>query len=845
MAAYNRVMDYLKGMPDNKNHRDIYVDKFIERVAEGKMQTIDFKEMEKGILGPGERNLIRGFSSQTKFTLNTMADGFNLHVMSTAVANDRSGIDMEHEARYNLNFRSSNYWFLNPSTTRASYSTRSTTVMEKDLALRGRLMSACRNMSGPESSSINIIGACENLSIPSNMEHMFTKMYLILQDYNLAATSKSTERATDQALKYRVFENITSSARVATIMQHDIVVDSSGFTSQELGLLGLAAAPYPSVWYCGDNIYTACNMEKDDLAIISDKKVNIDTSLAWGSPDRLYNIIVSLACKLGSVSCMMKAFGMMRGKCQMMKDLRDKVDVTEYSSGMTQSINYVRALGGQNIYDSVPGSMPGYLSTSYSLIIDLLLGMQYKASATCVVEELGGYGNELCGKIPVTDRTFNGLARDYGLDHSDNTVNILLLNWASIAGSPLLWGFGQVPKDYIMAIAMDMQQGIDIPIPQLLGMIPFTHTPNTAWGYCRGWEGLGRPVLSTKEHVASQQMKLAAFGWMVGLEQVRPKVFNNKKLKDKPVTLSPELYRIEAKSPSGFKLHDVKMFMADTLGGRIDESERIAETLFKTEYAGTECTLIFDNQAQEWTIPIIAPPPDYDRLYRQTVKGDVEEDSPKSDISPVTYGGAPPISKDVMEKVKALGTGTTVKIEPKKRHVRVTSNGNPFVATYNVNGEPSQEVLKDNNIDLKDGDMVSIAEINVPGDGQCALHAVIEDLKAHGYVDQVTATRVQSNFNNSLLTEDFHDAEEIAGMLMNWGFGLDLYEDSGVETRLMRFGDKSVKHRVTIIRRGEHFNAVRYGGGKVKKISKIMNSEGDNQALIKDISKFRKFFSMN
>nr|APG76050.1 hypothetical protein [Wuhan insect virus 30] len=844
MSAFNRVMDYFKGMPDNKNHRDVYVDKFIEKVAEGKMESVDFVSMEKSILGPGERNLIRAFSAQSKFTLNSMANGFNLHVMSTATSNDR-GNDMCHEASYKLDFMSDRHWYLNPSTSRVNYSTRSTTIMAKDKALRSKLAAACRNMSGAQSSSMNIIGACENLSIPSNMEHIFTKIYLILCDYNLAATSKSGYRQTRDDIRYKLLPNITPTARVSAIMNHDIVVDSGGFTKQELGLLCLAGLEYPSVWYCGDNIYNACQMEADDLVIVSPNNIDIDSSLAWGSPDRLYNVAASLACKLGAVSCMMKAFGNMRGKCQMMKDMREFVEHTEVASGMTKSINYSRALGGPNVYDAAPGNAPGYLSTSYSLIVDLLLGMQYKASATCVVEELGGYGSQLCGKLVSIDRTFNGLARDYGLDHADNTVNVLLLNWASISGSPISWGFGDATKAYVVQLASYMQQDIDLLMPQIMSTIPYTHTPNTAWGYCRGWEGLGRPTIDNKKDIATKQLKLASFGWMVGITPKRPKVFRNASHKAKPVTLSPELYRLESRSESGYTLKMTKMFMADSLGGRVDESERTAESLFKTEYAGTECTLIYDREAQIWTIDVVEPPPNYDRLYRESVRGEVLEEDVASDISPVTYGGAPPVSNDVMEKVKALGVGSTVKVSNQKRHVRVGSTGTPFVATYNVKGKPTQEPLKDNDPDVNTGDVVSLSEIDVPGDGQCALHAVMEDLKAHGYVDQVSATRVQSNFNNSLSTDDFHDAQEVAGMLMNWGFGLDLYDERNGETEMLRYGDDNVRHRVTLLRRGNHFSAVRYGGGKTTKINKVTRSQQSNEELIKDIEKFRKFFSMN
>jgi len=845
MAAFNRVMDYLKGMPDNAEHKAIYYEKWIERHADSKMKNVDFKELEKEIISPGEKNAIRAFCCQDKFTLSNFKDGFGLNAVATAKTN--TGVGVIHETnQFELNFRSELYWYLNPNTSYVSYSNRSTTLAGEDLAVRSMIQAACPNMPGTDSGGLGFYNVSERLSKPSNTQHLFAKMYLTLCDYTLSIVSKCDTRQVSDSFTYKQMPNISAKGKIAAINTYQVVVDADGFTPQELGLLALASAEYPSVWYAGDNIYTMCNMEADRVVIVSDRSLEIDTTMSWGSPDRLYNLITSLACKLDAVDCMMTAFSEMRGMCPMMRDLRRHTETVEFSSPMPLSINYKRALGGANVYASVASSQPGFISSSYALVTEMLLGKQFEASASCVVEELGGFGDILCGSIPKSDRVFNGLARDYGLDHADSEVNILLLNWGAILGRRLTWGFGAALKDYVISLADQMKNLRDIDMPQVMDLIPYTYTPHSAWGQCRGWTGLKRTLDSGKEANAKAQEQLAAFGWMIGINKQRPKLFRNKGHKPKPQFINPRMYELEAQSRNGYQLEFINFYMRDTLGGRMDEHEHVAGALYQTEYTGTKCSLVYDKDQEEWIQPSPVPPPDYDRIYRTSVRGEILEakSDEAQDVRPVTFGGAPKSKDVILERVKHLGGGSRVMVTNRKNHVRINSNSEAYVSPYTIGGQASSSLIPDNNPSVTEGEIIRALPIEVPGDGQCGLHAVFEDLKAHGYINQVDVSRARESMQKELSTDSFHDAEEIAGIVAKWGFGLDVYDRRGGSAHLYRYGGDEAKHRVTLLRENGHFRAMHYGdGGEEFKVDKVTGGDVDPEELINNVANIKKVFS--
>jgi hypothetical protein len=849
MSAYDRVADYLAGMADAPNHKMEFTDNFIRRVREKEPELVtttgmsrgrtsrsievDGVEMEKEALSAAERSLVKELSSQVKFTKNNFCDGFKLSILSRAKRNGGHS-DLEKVTTIDLNFRGSKKWFLTPALSDVRYSSRESTMQLMDVAQQRAIHSVCNTLSSTQGDALNMAATKERLALPIDMRHMFMKMYLMLMDYNLAATSKSTDMEIDGDMTYDHYPRITQEARATMIMTHRIVIDSEGFTPSELGLLAISAKEYPSVWYAGDNIYTNCCMDADDLAIISSQELDMDVSLAWGSPDRLLQTIWSVACKTESVGCLMSAITTMRGKCKAMSDMFKRVKANSIQSMVPLSTNLCRSLGAASDKYLIK-STPGFISTSFSLITDLLYGMMYEASATCVVEELGGIGKALSSSTPTTNRTFNGLLRDHGLEHSDSMVNLLLLNWHSLNKRPITWSFGKYLKEYCVKLAEEMTNKIDIIMPQIMALMPFTHTPNTTWGLSRNWNGNGDILANGKDGRKGNNNLLAAVAFIMGVRPLRPRVFRNT-FSYEELVMSKDEYQLAAESSAGCQLKEVRFWLAEDVGGRVDENEKTTQALFKTEYAGTKCSLVYHTESSRWVIPST---PDYQRLTSTLSKGVVPKAEHAPVVKPVTFGGALGRTTDAFEHLRSLGKHNKVMVDDKKRHIRVGSDGEASVTPYLMDGETQHTPLLYRPVSLKEGSEIDYAEILPAGDQECSIYAAMEDLKAHGFVSGSEINKLTELLDADKI-DSLHDDAVLATIVNNLGFGLDIVHNDGV---IERYPRENSRHIVTLLKEGENYMACVLGKGASRmKVSKVLAMETD--AGHKEVveSRFRPMF---
>nr|WKU83721.1 hypothetical protein [Aspergillus terreus chrysovirus 1] len=810
MSAFQRVIDYMAGMPDAANHREIFYEKFLERNATSAVQQIDGVSMEKKLLSPAERNVIQALNTQTKFTLNNMKDGFLLNAVISARTNDQKRDRVDRRTTVKLDFKPERDWVLLPATADVVYPTREVALNILDREQRRLVLSCCNSLSSEHADSLGMVTVTEKLNLPVDMRHMFMKMYLLLMDYNLAVTSKCDQMSVCPDSIIKSYPDSTDEVRLTAVAKHNVVIDTEGFTEEELGLILLASQQYPPVWYAGDNIYNACQMEADDVAFISSRSIHVDKTMRWGSPDRLYHMIWSVAAKLSAVHCLYSAFSEMRGKPKMMADVLKRTDITSVASSVPVSRSYMRAFGDRGGIKYAVSQYPGYFSTSMSLITDLVYGSMFEASATCLVEELGGIGNALSGATPATHRTFNGLLRDYGVDHANLEVNSLLTNWMSLAGSPITWAFGRQLKKYVVALAGEIVHGADILMPQLMELIPYMSSHNTTWGCSRGWRGRVDILGSSSEERKLADQRIASVAWIMGARQSRPKVFRNKLSKTEMV-LSQAEYELKAQCSDGCTVENVNLWMGQDVGGRLDENERTSTALIKTEYAGTKCSLVYDREQGVWHIPEEVPLP-YSRFVKESFKGAVPKPV-DTEIRPVTFGGSPNPNSG-FGYLKTIANNK-INISEKKTYARTTPDGNAYVAPYLMDDQRMQELQTEYDGEVDSGDEVVFGEVVVPGDGQCAVHAVMEDLKMHGYVGVDSLNRAKDKFSDELTTKYWHDANEIAAVLNNYGFGLDLL-DMGETNRLTRYGSDETKHRVGLVRRGNHFNAMKLGKGSNK-----------------------------
>jgi len=805
MSAVDRVVDYMSGLPQAAEHAKTYATEFAQRTMRSGVTVVDGVEEEKKIMSKGEREIIGRLNCPAKFTRHNFAIDVNLGVSVSADQNRY----VRREKTASLDFLGSRDWFLEPAKSNAMYSSKESTVHLIDKVQKQRILAKCPNISGELASDIFITSVHERISVPSDMRHIMMKMYLILQDYNLGVTSKSEDVSHASDLTYNLTRNISPIDRMTAITNRRMVIDGDGFTSSELGLISLAAQQYPSTWYTFDNMYTRCNMEADDLAIVSDGDIDIDTSMLWGSPDRLYQMIWSIAAKLDCVPSLISAFENMRGKCKMMADIVKRVKPNRINSMVPLSYNMNTAFGSESSNTSVT-RMPGYLSTSMSLVSDLLYGMTFEAAATCVGESLGAHGTLLSSKTPKTCSVINGIMRDYGLQHTSAEDNILLRNWDIMAGRPMTWDFGPILKDYVLSLAEMIINGADIILPQILHAIPSLTAVNTAYGLSRGWKGPKHMLESTKTERRDNSDGLAAFAWMMGERSVRPPVFYNRVGK-KPIQLGPREFQLQSEAEGSYGLGDVSFWLHDTLGGRVDENEETSTNLYRTEYAGTMCSVVFHSSEERWVLTSRREPPG-----RQTMKGEkpppeqdeqLVEEIPGSQPSGVPWMGAKPKKPDdIFKNLNALSRQNKIVPSHKPRHTRITSEGRAATQPYTLNGNEESDVLSSKRAEIREKEELSLNIISVPGDGTCGVHAMVEDLKAHGMLAPGDVARAHTYFSGEMRSKTFHDAQEMAALSQQLGMNMDLIDrDNSRVTRYGKFGDDA--HTITIVKKGPHFDA--------------------------------------
>lgn len=812
MSAIDRVVDYMAGLPQGAEHANTYATEFADRVRRSDVRIVDGVEEEKKMLSKGEREILSRLNCPVKFTRNHFAIDVNLGV---AVSAEKKPF-VRREKQVPLDFLGSGAWALEPAKSDALYSSKESTVHLIDQEQRRTIMSKCPDLSAENAGGIFASSVHERISIPTDLRHLMMKMYLILQDYNLGVTSKS-ESVDHCELVYNLTQNIPPADRMRAVTEHRIVIDADGFTPTERGLLCLAGQEYPSTWYTVDNMYTKCHMEADDLVMVSSGQFTVDTSMVWGSPDRLYQMMWTIAAKLNSVEALISAFENMRGKCQLMASIVKHVPHQNRVNSMVP-LSYCMdtAFGSDSSRMSVTRA-PGFFSSSMALVSDLLYGMTFEAAATCVAESIGACGKLLSSATPKTSRTINGMMRDYGLQHTTSEDNILLKNWDIMVGRPMTWDFGPVLKEYLLELSAMIINGADIPLPQILHAIPSLTAVNTAYGLSRGWRGPSG-VLSSKKDRADDSDGLAAFAWVMGERRVRPPVFFNRVGK-KALSMGEAEWRLQAEADGDFGIGQVKFWLVDGLGGRVDENEEVASSLYRTEYAGTTCSMVFNSSDEKWVVHAVRAPPG-----RQSVLGEKAPETQEEDLKTsvpheapkgLPWGGATPRRRDnPFTDLGALAHETKIVPSQGPKHARVGSDGLATVMQYELAGDQNNKLVPSRRVEIKEGDEIKLGIVSVPGDGQCGLHAVVEDLKIHGRLAAGDVKKVQAMSEELLSTKSFHDAQQIAAVVQQMGFNMDLFDRD--LHRVTRYGTHEGQHTVTVVKSGNHFDAGVVDGGETE-----------------------------
>nr|UCU85914.1 protein3 [Alternaria solani chrysovirus 1] len=800
MSNFNSVFEYMKDASSNLAHERVFSTSLLR--GEGEVEIKDLVASEWKTLKTTEMNILSGMSCQMKFTRNRMVvDGLDMDF--TAVGRGSTNLgqsELVNSERKTVRFDSDVDWMLSARMSKLIYSQRDSPDLASDSSLVGRITSACANLSSLELRGATISHALERITQKPDMKHMFAKMYLMLMDLNLAATSKSTTRRVVPRMPKCLANNVDDNRRLGAVMSSNVVVDADMLTGDEIELLALSALEYPSVKFCEDNVYNAIHMKADDLKILSSNNAVHMSRMNW-VPDSLHRTIISLACKLDVVDDWFEVAGMMRGRPHLMREVmrRTQDRVVQMDICLSNSHNTAFGTGGR--IKNIPKNYPGYLSTSVSLIADALLGQALHNGSSCLVEKVGGYGEMMCRGNPATDAMYQSLLREYGVSTMSMETNALLITWCQILEVPNFgWAMPIGWKEYITSLTDEMRNGNDVEFPQVLFDCAYIMMDDSAWGITRGWRGLGACTISDMENDKNLRdesiKKTAAFLWQMGVRKTRPKAFVNT-AKTGEDRLSGREYKFLSGSEGGYTMKWLRYTVADDVGGRVDRTEEEASELIGTYFKGTRCCVMYTDTSG-WVVKTFKGPevPGVKESMGITDEGifvppEEDEDEEGDDmITPVMYGGSK-VEKDknVFKKLTAVYKPKVIITKKPEPAARVTIEPNSILA-FNVN--------------------------KVIGDGSCGIHAMVEGMKDRGMITETQKKDVFRELSTRTVSKSMHETDDLARVAMNVGCGLRVIDKASRVVHEYGTGDES--NVLNLVRNGMHFDAAVIDTGGTERI---------------------------
>jgi len=833
MSAFKTVFDFLKDVPKNQNHEELYLDKVKHASLYRDKTDISLVDWEGSVVGFAEGNILCGLGINNKFTLSGMLK--KIPIVAHSLAKQRDDPDgatsKKNKVTHMRQFATDRHKYLGSAKGRVLYPNRPGICVERDAVLKGRLQSAMPNLSAKDMADVILVNVGEKMNINTDMRHVFAKGYLLLCDYNLAAASKHKERLIDNDWGASAKHGATSMERLLLMAAFDLVVDADIFTPSERALLNLMCAPYPTVKYAGDNVYTTINMEEDHIVWVSSQKVVVTKEYSFGSPDRMYHDMVEIANKMGCLEDMRVAFRDMRGLPFLVDKVCQYSGKDEFPMKYPKSFCMRNALGERDNWTTHIVQRSNYLSTTKALIAELLLGEVLAYSIFAVGEELGAYGKVGClTGDHRTDPVFNSNCRDYGLKHEDERVNILLQEWRAAKNHPMIIGFRGSLKTCVINIAQMIASNEikvkDVCMPQVGFEMPFSNCKNTAWAVVKGYN----PRLARfKDGYAEvhENAKGRAFKFMMGVRDSVPMVgYNAFGLKQNEVSSYSEM-EFDAIGAGDYKITCMDYYIGCDVTPRTDEMEMAAIGIHYTRYKGTRCTVVADPSGEEYILPNMTNIPGH---AATTGKQPVEEGQADTGFKTVhTVGGSTINLRADMNKLlekqrltfASIQRDETLRIRPLKSF----SYGSDGRKLVNPSASDATRYLYPRQVeDLKEGNY-KMTRVPTSGEGLlCGVRAIGQDLVSHGLLPANELDTFIRNKSNDLIGAGNFNSEQLAASLNGQGLGVTIlapHTDGGL--RAHNYGTRGNVHNVILYNDGgHHYENVLLGEGDMTRVSSSM-----------------------
>jgi hypothetical protein len=644
---------------------------------------------------------------------------------------------------------------------------------------------------------------------------MFLKGMLYLNSYNLAVTSDLKKREIYES-DVQVIPYASDTRRLASIMEYDIVVDACEYTPQELRLLAMMGSQYPMVDYAPGSIYSGVNLASDALCILSSDEVVIEEGVGFGDPQNMYQVLVSIACKTGTIEDLHWAMSNSRGLCGWVDWLGQELGVDHFDLTVTKSVCYRGCLGEVESWRDYVGLSSNYFSTSKSLVCDVLISHSAKQAVYNEVESMGPLGPVGCPtKKPETDGVFNSNARDLGLKHGEQRINPVLAAIVT-AGVGDIIAYRSNLKELSVRVAERMIARKRFTIPQLNFLLPYSFSRNNAWSVSRGWPAMPPDVRSKGARALEVSMSKHAMLWCLGAEKRAPRLGINAYGARRHELSTHGSASVAVLTEGTYRITKVEMWIDPTnMRGREDATALSGGSLTNSGYLGSVCTIVMgDDGKDSWLV---------DGETEDDPGHTVDKRIPDREEEGASSG--PDDSDDSREVLRGVVKKTTPSKHSynKRSEVKVAKIGRKVGPMC---GDPNFRLEPDPTIPTKSGICKLVPGAStwegavgitkhlqvVPASGvglQCALNSVTDDLVNHGHLLRSDVERCKSGLLRDLSTGKNHDMQEVAALLNAYNIGVEVYEAIEDESyRVQAFGTNGAVHNVRVLRSGNHFDSL-------------------------------------
>lgn len=614
MSHFKTVFDFMQGIPAGLKHEDIFHAYLDSQV--GDIPEIDLVMWEESCIGIGERNILRDLNISDKFRCPGMGEEFELQTSSLAKQKGKTfgKGSLSKMASHKESFSSSKTILLKPKCGLVLSSGREGLVVKDNEPMYRNINSALQGISGLSFSGPAVSYLGESLVLRQDLRHLFLKGYLLLMSYNLAVVSDVVDYHYSE-LNFDLKTKCVGEKKLSCMLSYKIVVDVERFTGNEVRLLVEMSSAYPKRRYGKGNVYDKLCVGEDIMAFMTDKSsYDPGPNTGFGSPERLWNDLVSIACKMDAMEDLREVVRDFRGMPFMLKNVTSSTGKDMFS--LKYPLSYSLNMGIEGLDSRNPFILreSGYFSTSKCLVADLLLGRMMELSAFNIIEEIGGLGDiSVPSMDPMMDEMYNSQLRNWGLKSEREEQNRLLREWKGVRGCSLPLSFGPKLKDYVqrMTALLRLHGTGDVLRPQLLYSLPYSECRNTTWAVIRGWKFQEFAFRSNLEEKVLASLKLKAFTWVMGVGDSIPKLGMNAlgAMQVELLTTAENEYILLAAGE--YELGMVRHMISSPLYPRTDEVEMGMKAFYSTAFPGTRCTIIFDEhgapklvEEERWTYHI-------------------------------------------------------------------------------------------------------------------------------------------------------------------------------------------------------------------------------------------------